>query len=346
MDDAVISYFGYSFFVYPVTNYLVSAARPWKRWKGALFAVVFLAAVSCVHILYENLNHGPNHYQRLGIPRGSSDSRIKQSYRQLSLKLHPDKNKAPSAAADFHKITQAYNVLIDQQKRSIYERLGDAGVKASAGQAIDHKYVVMQMLMYYGSSVIFLFLMLFSEPSGDALSLSIFWLLCCLLVESVLLLEEKPLPVWLFQYHTAHDLVSTLRRLFPAVMNGGRCIIGAFNVDKMGARVGILDSLNSTLQKVSLTAGIIAQEVIGEEAAEATQDEGIMDLMLKAKEKPSSSVSEGILKKAEMLADPVKLKRQQQQEGQHILVMLRNLALFVGARYLLKNSISTYAEHM
>jgi len=346
MDDAVISYFGYSFFVYPVTNYLVSAARPWKRWKGALFAVVFLAAVSCVHILYENLNHGPNHYQRLGIPRGSSDSRIKQSYRQLSLKLHPDKNKAPSAAADFHKITQAYNVLIDQQKRSIYERLGDAGVKASAGQAIDHKYVVMQVLMYYGSSVIFLFLMLFSEPSGDALSLSIFWLLCCLLVESVLLLEEKPLPVWLFQYHTAHDLVSTLRRLFPAVMNGGRCIIGAFNVDKMGARVGILDSLNSTLQKVSLTAGIIAQEVIGEEAAEATQDEGIMDLMLKAKENPSSSVSEGILKKAEMLVDPVKLKRQQQQEGQHILVVLRNLALFVGARYLLKNSISTYAEHM
>lgn len=171
-----MAFFAYSFFIYPVTNYLISPARPYRRWQGALYAVLFLVLVSVLHLAYENREKGPNHYQVLQIPRGTSDSKLKQKYRQLSLLTHPDKNKAPSAAAEFHRITQAYNVLQDPEKRKVYERLGDAGVKVFAQSAIDHKYIMIQMLVFYASSAIFAFLMTFSEPSGDALGLSAFGL--------------------------------------------------------------------------------------------------------------------------------------------------------------------------
>ena len=175
-EEQLVSFFAYSFFIYPVTNYLISPSRPYRRWQGALYAVLFLLLVSVLHLAYENREKGPNHYQVLQIARGTSDSKLKQKYRQLSLLTHPDKNKAPSAAAEFHRITQAYTVLQDPEKRRVYERLGDAGVKVFAQSAIDHKYIMIQMLVFYASSAIFAFLMTFSEPSGDALGLSAFGL--------------------------------------------------------------------------------------------------------------------------------------------------------------------------
>ena len=58
----------------------------------------------------------------------------------------------------------------------MYERLGDAGVKVSAQTVIDHKYIIIQMLVYYASSMIFAFLMTFSESGGDAMITALFGL--------------------------------------------------------------------------------------------------------------------------------------------------------------------------
>jgi hypothetical protein len=43
--------------------------------------------------MYENREKGPNHYNLLGISRGTSTANLKRAYRNLSLELHPDKNK-------------------------------------------------------------------------------------------------------------------------------------------------------------------------------------------------------------------------------------------------------------
>jgi hypothetical protein len=74
-------------------------------------------------------------------------------------------------------VKHAFDVLLNPDTRQVYERLGDAGVKASAQTVISHKYIVIQMLVYYCSSVIFTFLMTFAEASGDAMTLSFFGLL-------------------------------------------------------------------------------------------------------------------------------------------------------------------------
>jgi DnaJ-class molecular chaperone len=62
-------------------------------------------------------------YQQLGIKRGASDAEIKKAYRSLAKQLHPDRNKDnPQAAARFGKITQAYDILSDKDRRAKYDR--------------------------------------------------------------------------------------------------------------------------------------------------------------------------------------------------------------------------------
>ncbi|MGI8705252.1 MAG: DnaJ C-terminal domain-containing protein [Sphingomicrobium sp.] len=62
-------------------------------------------------------------YQRLGLKRGASEAEIKKAYRSLAKQLHPDRNKDnPEAAKRFGKVTQAYDLLSDKNKRAQYDR--------------------------------------------------------------------------------------------------------------------------------------------------------------------------------------------------------------------------------
>lgn len=58
---------------------------------------------------------------------------IKQAYRQKARKFHPDVNKEAGAEETFKKIGEAYEVLSDDNKRAIYDRYGEAGLKGGMG---------------------------------------------------------------------------------------------------------------------------------------------------------------------------------------------------------------------
>lgn len=113
-------------------------------------------------------------------------STVKKTYRALSLELHPDKNKSPNAAEEFRKIQQAFDVITDKSKKRDYELLGDHGVKVSSQMVVDQKYLLLHLVIYYTSSLIFAFLMTFSEPTGDAFQLSVFGLSCKYLASKAL----------------------------------------------------------------------------------------------------------------------------------------------------------------
>ncbi|KAK9918595.1 hypothetical protein WJX75_005221 [Coccomyxa subellipsoidea] len=73
-------------------------------------------------------------YDILQVPKGASDSLIKRSYRKLALQYHPDKVKGTeeektAAAKRFAEISHAYEVLSDDEKRRIYDRYGEEGLK-------------------------------------------------------------------------------------------------------------------------------------------------------------------------------------------------------------------------
>lgn len=75
-----------------------------------------------------------DYYSILGVSKNASKSEIKSSYRKLARQYHPDVNKEPGAEQKFKEISNAYEVLSDDEKRSIYDKFGEAGLKgAGAG---------------------------------------------------------------------------------------------------------------------------------------------------------------------------------------------------------------------
>lgn len=73
----------------------------------------------------------PDYYEILGVSKTASDDELKKAYRKLAMKWHPDKNKDNRQVAEekFKKISEAYDVLSDKEKRSVYDRFGEDGLK-------------------------------------------------------------------------------------------------------------------------------------------------------------------------------------------------------------------------
>ena len=71
-----------------------------------------------------------DYYEILGIAKGASEDEIKQSYRRLAMKYHPDRNPndKKTAEAKFKEVKEAYEVLSDSKKRAAYDQFGHAGV--------------------------------------------------------------------------------------------------------------------------------------------------------------------------------------------------------------------------
>ncbi len=73
-------------------------------------------------------------YNTLGVSRTASDDDIKKAYRKLAMTYHPDRNNGSSEAEEkFKEITEAYDVLRDANKRAMYDRYGEAGLRGGAG---------------------------------------------------------------------------------------------------------------------------------------------------------------------------------------------------------------------
>lgn len=75
-----------------------------------------------------------DYYEILNVARNASEAEIKQSYRRLAMKHHPDRNQGNQDAEEqFKEAKEAYEVLNDARKRAAYDQFGHAGVDGSAG---------------------------------------------------------------------------------------------------------------------------------------------------------------------------------------------------------------------
>lgn len=79
-----------------------------------------------------------DYYEVLGVERSADDATIKSSYRKLALKYHPDRNAGDQGAEEkFKEAAEAYSVLSDREKRSIYDRYGHQGLQGAGGSGVD-----------------------------------------------------------------------------------------------------------------------------------------------------------------------------------------------------------------
>ncbi len=74
---------------------------------------------------------GKDYYEILGVPRNATKEEIKRAYRKLAKKYHPDlnPNNREEAEEKFKEISEAYEVLMDDKKREIYDKYGEEGLK-------------------------------------------------------------------------------------------------------------------------------------------------------------------------------------------------------------------------
>lgn len=93
-----------------------------------LVALCLLIGLGCCDDLYEVL----------GVPRDASDRTIKKEYRRLAKAYHPDKNGG--SEEKFKKISRAYEVLSDREKRNRYDQFGDAGLDGNNGGGGHHGF--------------------------------------------------------------------------------------------------------------------------------------------------------------------------------------------------------------
>ena len=75
-----------------------------------------------------------DYYEILGVARNASEAEIKKAYRRMAMKYHPDRNQEDKTAeAKFKEANEAYEILMDAQKRAAYDQFGHAGVDPSMG---------------------------------------------------------------------------------------------------------------------------------------------------------------------------------------------------------------------
>jgi len=75
-----------------------------------------------------------DYYEVLGVARDADSNAIKDAFRTLAMKYHPDRNKAHDAEEKFKEIAEAYAVLSDSRKRVQYDAGGFTGVEGFSAE--------------------------------------------------------------------------------------------------------------------------------------------------------------------------------------------------------------------
>jgi len=82
-----------------------------------------------------------DYYEILGIPKNATAKQIRDAYRKLSRKWHPDVNPGNKEAEEkFKEISNAYDVLGNEEKRKLYDEFGEEGLRPGFKPEAEREY--------------------------------------------------------------------------------------------------------------------------------------------------------------------------------------------------------------
>lgn len=110
-------------------------SKPLRRTRlHSSFLVPLLLALFLALTTVAIAASSPSYYKLLDIDPSADAKTIKKAYRRLAQRLHPDKH--PEKEEEFVKMSEAYQVLSDEELRKVYDKFGEDGVKRhQAGKA-------------------------------------------------------------------------------------------------------------------------------------------------------------------------------------------------------------------
>jgi curved DNA-binding protein CbpA len=198
--------------------------------KSIVLKAISIIIISlAIKMGYEIQSYNINYYNVLNINKDSSTLDIRQSYKNISRKLHPDKNPLPDAKEKFEQVKSCYDVLMDEQQRDLYNRFGDSNLKFDPRQD--------ELKLLSGIAAVYIFWLvisyIFTLPIGAKSSR--IWVsivgITMLIVEVSLCLTESSLPNWMPKTLTEFELIRYMHCLFPAILAGLRCLSEYLYVD-------------------------------------------------------------------------------------------------------------------
>lgn len=159
----------------------------------------------------------------------------------------------------------------------------------------------------------------------------------------MLVLEEVHIPMWFFPYNTSYEIVSMAKRIFPAFMNGTRCIYSAFYEDTKTVRVIHLTELTTAMKITTLKLSSVMKNVLNTQALCFSSDfnkekEGLVAAALSSQHGSNSMKHEAaklVQAKIDLIKDPKLLRKHDNHDRN--FEFFRNILCFLVARYLHQN---------
>lgn len=197
-----------------------------------------ICAMIAVKVAYEATFAPRNLYALLGVQRFSSPLEIRSSYKSISRKLHPDKNPGADAEAKFNEVKSAYDILMDEQQREIYNRFGEGDL------SFDPRMDELKLIGTMGAVYLFWIVCVYFATMPKSSRVSRTWISICgiamLVVEVSLRLTESSIPSFMPGTVTENNLINLMHSMFPGVILLLRCVAEAYYVDVQGYSVDAL----------------------------------------------------------------------------------------------------------
>lgn len=197
-----------------------------------------------------------NMFQTLGVPRSASAKDIKAAYRKVSMEFHPDKNPSKDAEVQFLKITEANNVLSNDEFRDVYDRWGMKGLKWVETNQNVFSMGAVDTATFIITSFVLIFIMTLGARAADARPFCYGYMGVLLVVFVNLKYGDDDIPLPMFPAMTRYEKCELLGQTLSMFVIGVASVRAALYVDVeelMFAKISKLENQQQALLAVIMT---------------------------------------------------------------------------------------------